>query len=677
MSGSIAQPSASLTIPGFALVALIYSSSKTLVYRAVAQESGQSVVIKLLQGEFPRFQDLVQLQNEYAIAKSLNHPGIVQALELKALDRGYALILEDFGGVSLTQYVEQQSLSVSDVLQIGRDLAAILHELSRHRIIHKDIKPCNILIHPQSKQVKLIDFSIASRLPRETQRIQSPASLAGTLAYLAPEQTGRMNRTIDYRTDFYALGVTLYQLLSGQLPFISDDSLSLIHCHMTQHPDPVHQVNPQVPPMVSTIIAKLMAKNAEERYQSALGLKYDLDQCWSTWQESRDVPHFVSGTKDVSDRFLIPEKLYGRDAEVKALLAAFHRVAHGASELILVAGISGIGKTVVINEIHRPIVQQRGYFIRGKFEQFKRNIPFSALVQAGQDLVRQLLSESDAELKRWTQKILDALGARAQVIIDLIPELEHVLGPQPSVLELSGPTAENRLNHLFQKFIQVFASADHPLAICVDDLQWADFASLNLMRSLVTQSQTQHLLLLGAYRDTEVSPTHPLTLMLNALEDWSPESQSVSLGPLGESAIDQLVADTLLCSVTAAQSLSQLIFQKTQGNPFFSTQFFYGLYQDGHIVFNPDQGGWECALTEVRRAALTEDVVQFMVGRLQLLPTRTRDALKMAACIGNSFDLKTLAVVCTCSQADIAADLWQVVQDGLIIPENETYRFFQ
>ncbi|OUC15408.1 MAG: serine/threonine protein kinase, partial [Alkalinema sp. CACIAM 70d] len=551
---------------------------------------------------------------------------------------------------------------------IGLQISDILHELCQYQIVHKDIKPANLLIHPESKQVKLIDFSIASLLPKETQTLLNPNVLEGTLAYLAPEQTGRMNRAIDYRTDFYAFGVTLYQLLTGQLPFASEDPLELIHCHIAQQPMPADQVNPAVPPMLARIVAKLMAKNAEDRYQSALGLKHDLKQCLEQWHQTGAIPEFSLAQRDISDRFSIPEKLYGREQEVQTLLDAFARIAEGHSELMLVAGFSGIGKTAVINEVHKPIVKQRGYFIKGKFDQFNRNIPFSAFVQAFRDLVAQLLSESDTQLHTWKSQILDALGDNAQVIVDLIPELDRILGPQPPAPELSGTAAQNRFNLLFQRFIHVFTTADHPLVMFIDDLQWADLASLNLIRVLMAEAKTGYLLLLGAYRDNEVFAAHPLMLTLDDLAKAGAVIQTLTLKPLSDQSLNQLVAETLHTTESVAQPLTELVMQKTQGNPFFATQFLKVLHQEQLITFDRDAGHWQCEIGRVRDAALTDDVVEFMARQLQKLPEVTQDILKLAACIGAQFDLDTLAIVAEQSQTEVANALWQALQEGLILP---------
>ena len=665
---------------GYTVTEQLYEGARTAVYRAVSATE-KPVVIKVMRQSHPDFSELIHFRNQYAITKNLSIPGVVRALSLEPWQNGYALVMEDFGGVSLQQYIVDRALSLTEVLGIALQMADILQGLSQHRAIHKDIKPANVLIQPTSKRIQLIDFSIATLLPKETQEIRDLSGLEGTLAYLAPEQTGRMNRGIDYRTDFYGLGVTLYELLAGQLPFLATDPLELVHCHIAKTPVSVREANLAIPEMVSQLVLKLMAKNAEDRYQSALGLKHDLLHCLETFKDTGDIAEFELGQQDVSDRFLISEKLYGREREVQTLLEAFERTSRGSAELMLVAGYSGVGKTAVVNEVHKPITRQNGYFIKGKFDQFNRNIPFSAFVQAFRNLMGHLLGESDAQLASWKAKLLAALGDSGQAIVDVIPELERVLGKQPDVPELSGGAAQNRFNLLFGKFVKVFAMPEHPLVLFLDDLQWADSASLDLLTLLMSESSadadTDCLLVLGAYRDNEVFSAHPLTLTLNKLEKQGALINTLTLNPLSQSDISRLVADTLHCTAETVTPLAQLVYQKTQGNPFFSTQFLKGLHGEGCIVFNTNVGHWQCDLAEVRQLSLTDDVVEFMVRQLQQLPESTQTVLKLAACIGNRFELGTLAVVCDCSQEDIAADLWQALQQGLVIPGNDTYKFFQ
>ena len=513
-----------------------------------------------------------------------------------------------------------------------------------------------------------------------------------------------MNRGIDYRSDFYALGVTFYELLTGELPFKSDDAMELVYCHIAKtppaikphpnllvgrekpHPNPllikergqevIKEREQDIPPVLSDIVMKLMAKNAEDRYQSALGLKHDLEVCLKQLQETDNIKYFQIALRDICDRFIIPEKLYGREQEVEELLTAFERVSNGNSELMLVAGFSGIGKTAVVNEVHKPIVKQHGYFIKGKFDQFNRNIPFSAFVQAFRNLMGQLLSETDAQLSSWKHQILQAVGESGQIIIDVIPELEQIIGKQPQVLELSGAAAQNRFNLIFKKFIQVFTAKEHPLVVFLDDLQWADSASLNLLKVLMSESETNYLLLIGAYRDNEVFPAHPFMLTLEDISKAEAIINKITLLPLNNESLNQLISDTLSCDLEASQPLTKFAYQKTQGNPFFSTQFLKSLYEDGLIEFDFDTSSWKCDISSVKTLALTDDVVEFMALQLQKLPESTQNILKLAACIGNQFDLATLAIICEKSEAEAATDLWKALQEGLVLPQSEVYKFY-
>ncbi|MBD2578043.1 ATP-binding sensor histidine kinase [Oscillatoria sp. FACHB-1406] len=662
-----------IELPGYRFRGTLYKTQSIVVCRGLRLSDNQPVTIKVPQQDYPTFNELLQFRNQYAIARNLDIPGIVRPYSLEPYRNSYALVMEDFGGVSLRDYAKQHPLLVACVLEIAVQVADILHTLHANFVIHKDIKPANILIHPQTQQVKLIDFSIASLLPKETQEIKNPKGLEGTLAYIAPEQTGRMNRAIDYRSDFYSLGVTLFELLAGELPFQSNDLMELVHCHIAQKAPSLVQFG--VPEVVASIVAKLMAKNAEDRYQSALGLKYDLERCLAQLQETGRLEPFEIGKRDLCDRFIIPEKLYGREAEVLQLLEAFERVSTGSTEMMLVAGFSGIGKTAVINEVHKPIVRQHGYFIKGKFDQFNRNIPFSAFVQAFRDLMQQLMSESDRELQAWKTQILEAVGDNGQLLIEVIPELERLIGVQPPVAELSGTAAQNRFNFLFQKFIAVFTTVEHPLVLFLDDLQWTDSASLGLMKLLMEDKG--HLLLLGAYRDNEVSPVHPFILTVDELVKTGATVTTMTLPPLHLHHINRAIADTLGCQPEAAQPLSKFVYQKTRGNPFFTVHFLKGLHQDDCITFDYQTGIWQCDLAQVRSLSLTDDVVEFMAAQLQKLPAETQTVLKFASCIGAQFDLSALAIVSEQFQTETSVALWKALQEGLILPISQTYKFFQ
>ncbi|MEY3866813.1 MAG: hypothetical protein RLZZ338_704 [Cyanobacteriota bacterium] len=676
-----------ITLPNYIFTEIIYTGTKSRVYRGYRQSDKTPVVVKILNTEYPPFKELVLFRNQYTLAKNLEIKGIITPYSLENYRNGYALVMEDFGGMSLDQYTEGKPLPLDKFFPLAIALVQILEDLSKQRVIHKDIKPQNILINPKTKEVKLIDFSIASLLSRETQTIINPNVLEGTISYISPEQTGRMNRGIDYRTDFYSLGVTFFELLTGELPFSAKDPMELVHCHLAKNPPKVHSLNPNIPPILSEIISLLMEKTPEARYQSALGLKHDLETCQQEWEKTGRIPDAIASfalkSLDLCDRFIIPEKIYGRQREIDILLTAFERVAtppinneKPRIEMMLVAGFSGIGKTAIVNEVNKPIVRRRGYFIKGKFDQFNRNIPLSSFVQAFRDLMEQISSENPTKLAQWQAKIISELGENAQVIIEVIPELERIIGQQPPVVELSGSAAQNRFNLLFQKFLQIFTTKEHPLVIFIDDLQWADTASLKLIKLLMTEGEKGYLLLIGAYRDNEVSPTHALTLTLDEIEKSGATIDTITLEPLGESDLNHLVADTLNCVPEFAFNLTNLVHQKTQGNPFFATQFIKFLYESRLIQFNRDLGYWQCDIAKVRVLSVTDDVVEFMSLQLQKLPNSTQEVLKLAACIGNQFDLETLAIISEKYLSETATDLWKSLQENLVIPTSDIYKFY-
>ena len=676
--------STQVNIPGYRISEEIYKGSRTLVYRGYREIDQKPVVIKLLKNSYPNFKELLQFRNQYTITKNLDLAGIIQTYSLESYNNAYALIMEDFGGISLNEYTANSPLSLPHFLNIAIQIVSILEGLHCHQIIHKDIKPANILIQPETQQIQLIDFSIASLLARETQTLSNPNILEGTLAYLSPEQTGRMNRGIDYRSDFYSLGVTFFELLTAKLPFECNDQMELVYCHLAKLPPFAHTINPSIPSVVSEIIYKLMAKNAEDRYQSALGLKYDLETCWRQWEAQGGIVYFELGSRDICKRFLIPEKLYGREAEVENLLASFDRVVnppqkeqHSGTEIMLVTGFSGIGKTAVVNEVHKPIIKKRGYFIKGKYDQFQRNIPFSAIVQALRDFVGQLLCETDISIEHWKRKILEVLGDNGQVIIDVIPELETLIGKQQPAPELSANADQNRFNLLFHKFIQLFTNQGHPLVIFLDDLQWADSASLNLIQLLISEIYPCHLLLICAYRDNEFLTTHPIKMMLDEIKQKGANINTIVLNPLQQDDLNHLISETLHCSLEFALPLTQFVYEKTKGNPLYCHHYLKKLQEDGLIYFNIEVGYWQYNLAQIRTLGLSDDILELIILQLQKLPKSTQEVLKLAACIGNNFDLNTLAIVYKKSQLETASNLWNALQEGFLISSNKSYNLWQ
>ena len=718
-----------LGLNGYRIVQEIHSGVKSLVYRGYRERDQQPAIVKFLKSEYPTLEEVTRLRNEYKIAQPLDCPSITKVYSLENYRNSFALILEDFGGSSLDQLLTNQTLPVTEVLRIAIVLIDALDYLHRHSIIHKDIKPANIIINSTTGEVKLTDFSISSRLQQENQSVSNPSELAGTLAYLSPEQTGRMNRSVDYRSDYYSLGMTLYQMLAGQLPFVTEDPMELIHCHLAKQPLPLCEIR-EVPQVISDIVMKLLAKTAEERYQSAAGLKFDLETCLNQLLATGTIAHFAIATRDKGSQLLIPQKLYGREQEVIELLAAFERISQSSvtpnplskgaleeeestltpplprgargvqsyalqestltpplprgarggqshAEMILVSGYSGIGKTAIVNEVHKPIVRQRGYFISGKFDQFNRNIPYSAIITAFQALINQLLTENSRQIASWKHQLLDALIPNAQVIIDVIPEVEFIIGPQPEVPQLGPTESQNRFNRVFQQFLKVFCQPQHPVVLFLDDLQWADSASLKLMQLLMSDSDSEYLLIIGAYRDNEVNPTHPLIQTLEKIRESGANLNNITVQPLAINHVSQLIADTLNESAATKriQSFSELLFSKTQGNPFFLTQLLKTLASEQLLHYEASSDKWQWDIEAIQAIGITDlNVVELIARNIQKLPEATQKTLKLAACIGNTFNLDILAIVNEASELVTGAQLWPALQAGLILPLSNAYK---
>ncbi|MBW4444862.1 MAG: AAA family ATPase [Plectolyngbya sp. WJT66-NPBG17] len=677
-----------IALPGVAIHSKIYESSASLVYRGIRVQDEQAhcfadtarVVVKLLKQDYPSSQELTRYRQEYEITRFLNLEGVVKAYSQQDYQRTLVILLEDFGGESLERWMRQRlnfcPMPLSTFLRLAIDLTEILGSVHAANVIHKDINPSNIVLNPDTGVVKLIDFGISTRFNRTNPTFKSPHVLEGTLAYLSPEQTGRMNRLLDYRTDFYSLGVTLYELLTGQLPFLSTDILELVHCHIAKHPVPPHELNATIPKSISEIIVKLMAKNAEDRYQSAWGIKADLECCVEQLGEAGRIGDIQLGLQDVSDQFYIPQKLYGREAEIAALLAAFDRVSGVENsplrvEMLLVSGYAGIGKSALVQELYKPITAKRGYFISGKFDQFQRNIPYSAIMDALQELVQQLLGEPDDQMQQWRSRLLAALGSNGHIIIDVIPEVELIIGKQPPVPEVGATEAQNRFNLCFQKFVRVFCSAEHPLVIFLDDLQWIDSATLKLIELMLLDEQTQSLFLIGAYRDNAVNSTHPLVLMLEELRQQGAVIQEIVLSPLTLEPLSHLIAETLHQDTDAVRALAQLVLYKTEGNPFFINEFLKTLYSEDCLTFNPDHRNWQWDVEQIQAKNITDNVVVLMTDRLNKLPESAKQILQLAACVGNGFDLKTLSMICEMQAHELFSNLVIAVQSGLILPLSE------
>ncbi|MCU1262437.1 MAG: multi-sensor signal transduction multi-kinase, partial [Bryobacterales bacterium] len=609
---SVTEPS------GYVLEPLREGPDFTL-YRGRQRGHPSPVLAVALSAEQP--QGLRRLEHEYSLAAELDHEWAAKPLALTRQEGRTILILTDPGGKPLDLVLERdqgQPLDLTRVLRIAIGLATALGQVHRQGLIHKDIKPGNVLVDDNG-DVWLTGFGIASQLPHECQAPAPPEIIAGTLAYMAPEQTGRMNRSIDTRSDLYSLGVSLYQMLTGALPFAAADPLEWVHCHIACQPIPPGD-RAAVPEPLSAIVMKLLAKNAEERYQTASGLEIDLRRCLAEWQSHSRIDPFLLGAHDSPDRLLIPEKLYGREREIDVLLAAFDRVvAQGPPEFVLVSGYSGVGKSSVVNELHKALVPPRGLFASGKFDQYKRDIPYTTLAQASQTLIRQILVKSEVEVGHWRHALQEALGPNGQLIINLVPELEFLIGKQPPVPDLSPQDARNRFQLAFRRFLGAFARPEHPLALFLDDLQWLDAATLELLERLITDPDVRHLMLVGAYRDNEVSSSHPLTRTLEAIRKAGARMQEIVLAPLGLDDVGRLVAEALHCEWEVAYPLAQLVHEKTGGNPFFAIQFLTAWPEEGLLGFDPDASAWVWDLARIRAKGYTDNVVDLMMGKLKRL----------------------------------------------------------
>jgi PAS domain S-box-containing protein len=653
-------------------------SADFTLYRGRKHNDPSPVLAIVPTTEQPSPQIIRRLDHEYSFAAELDPAWAAKPLAITRHEGRTILILKDPGGEPLDRVLERgqrQPLDLTRFLRAAVGLAKTLGQVHRHGLIHKDIKPANVFVD-DTGNAWLTGFGIASQLPFERQSPEAPEIIAGTLAYMAPEQTGRMNRSIDSRSDLYSLGVTLYEMLTGSLPFTASDPMEWVHCHIARQPAaPSERLN-TVPASVSAITMKLLSKTAEERYQTAAGVESDLRRCLSQWESQGCIDNFTLGAHDTPDRLMIPEKLYGRDREVDALLTAFDRtVAGGRPELVLVSGYSGIGKSAVVNELHKPLVPPRGLFASGKFDQYKRDIPYATLAQAFQSLVRPLLSKGEEELRKWRDALLDALEPNGLLMVELVPELKHVIGEQPPVPELPPSEAQRRFQLVFRRFIGVFARPEHPLALFLDDLQWLDAATLDLLEDLLTRDDLRHLFLIGAYRDNEVNAMHPLMRKLDAIRQAGAAVEDIVLAPLGQDDLRQLLVDSLHCQQGRAGPLAKLIHEKTTGNPFFAIQFISTLAEEGLLGFGYAEGRWVWDLNRIHAKGYTDNVVELMVGKLNRLQVETQEALKQFACMGNSAEFDMLAMAYEKSTAELHQHLWEAVRTGLIHRSEDSYRF--
>jgi PAS domain S-box-containing protein len=626
-------------------------------------------------GEPPTAASQNRLSHEYGLKDQLDSAWAVRPLELVRQGDRTVLLFDDPGGEPLERLLGAP-FETDRFVRLAISIAAALGEVHLRGLVHKDLKPAHILVGESMQSVRLTGFGLATLLPRERQSPAPPETIAGTLAYMAPEQTGRMNRSIDARSDLYSLGVTFYQMLTGSLPFTASEPMEWIHCHIARKPIPPSERVEHVPAQVSRIVMKLLAKTAEERYQTAIGLQHDLQRCLTEWEAGRQIKPFPLGERDIPDRLLIPEKLYGREREIATLLTAFDRVVNeGTPALVLVSGYSGIGKSSVVNELHKVLVPPRGLFASGKFDQYKRNIPYSTLAQAFQSLVSQILGKSDTEMGQWRAALQEALGPNGQLMVTLVPELALVIGEPPPPPELPLQDQQARFQTVFRRFLGVFARPEHPLTLFLDDLQWLDPATLDLIEQLISHPDVRHLLLVGAYRDNEVGPAHALARTLARLRGAGGRVREIVLAPLRLEDVARLLADALHMEPGRVRPLAELMFEKTAGNPFFTIEFMLALAEHELLTFDPGMTAWTWDLPHIRLKGFTDNVADLMAAKLSRLARVTRKALGQLACLGNVANADTIALVDAETEEATHAALWDAVRAGLVLRSESTYRF--
>ena len=661
-------------VEGFKTACQIFKNSNSVIYKAVRAENSRPVILKVLKDEYPSQRQISKFKYEYNLLCSMDTMVIAKAYGLQKHGNGLVMILEDFGGELLRSSMADHRFILDEFLRLSIQVAEVLDKIHSVNIIHKNINPSIFLWDYSTEQIKLIDLSLAITLPQEQPQLENPHTLEGELAYISPEQTGRMNRPLDYHTDLYSLGIVFYEILTGRVPFESTDALELVHSHIAKRPRPLAEINPDIPIILADIVMKLLEKNAEDRYQSAFGLKTDLECCLKQLKETGKMTFFELAREDFSSRFQIPHKLYGREQEVKALLQAFDRIGEGMTELMLVSGYSGIGKSSLVHEIHKPITEKRGCFISGKHEQYQRSIPYSALTQALSQFCRYLLTEPAEILQNWQTKIPNAVGNNGQVIIDVVPDLELIIGEQSSLSQVGPQESQNRFNMIFQKFIRAISAEEHPLVVFIDDLQWADAALLNLLKTLLIDKDINHLLIVGAYRDNEVDSTHPLIMTIGELSKENVFVNTVKLENLSRGAVNALIADTLDEESDEVEPLTGLIYEKTQGNAFFLTRFLQSLHEEDLVVPDHVKHKWLWDEAQIQSKQITDNVVDLMSSKIQKFSPETQSILKLASCIGSHFDLQILSIICQRNPSDTLTCLWTSIHEGLILPLDDNYQ---
>lgn len=684
-----------ISLAGYQIKEEIYSGEKCLVYRA--RENNKSVIIKILRADYPEPSELAAFKNEYEILKNINSKGVIRVLGVEKYKNGIAIVLEDIGGKDLSQIFESNpNIAIEEIIRIMILSVNAISEIHKLNIVHGEIKSQNIIYNPSTNELQIIDFDKASFLSKQNSFISLNSSLEKTLAYISPEQTGRMNRYVDYRTDYYSLGITFYKLITGELPFLFSDPMELVHAHIARTPtSPIdlvlsrskqlNDLESVIYRVLSDIIMKLLQKNPEDRYQSSEGIAYDLEWCLQSLLNKKSDLEFQIARNDFSSKFQIPEKLYGRTKEIVQIVKIFKRIAEanndisensnlpGKPSLLLISGRSGIGKSMLINEVNRAILEYKGYFASGRYDRFKQMIPYFAITNAFQILIQQILTENEQSIFLWRETLQNALGANGKLIVEVIPELETLLGEQPPVVELGLVESQNRFHLVFQNFIQAFCIRNYPIAIFLDDVQWADFSSIKLIHTILLDTEIKNLFIILSFRDNEIQALSSFSVLLDKLKERQFPYKEIFLDSITISDIAHMVRDTLNCDSKSAKELASIIFEKTKGNPFFVNEMFKNLYAKNLICYS--DGTWTLKINKIREEKISENVIDLMIEKVQVLKLNQVGLLKLASCIGDSFSLSILAGVSETSIEEVKLELIKISNEGFLFIRGDIIHF--
>lgn len=627
----------------YKILEVIHNSEQITISKAINVKNNEKVMIKTLNTEFNNPINISKIKSTYNLVKKLESKYIVKVYEFTEFQNRFSFILEDFGGMPLSQYINNNHIELKELLEIALKITKCIKYIHSNHIIHKNINPFNIFYNPEKKIIKLFGFENSSEFSFEAAEAFNPNKFEETVAYISPEQTGRMNRPMDYRTDFYSLGVTLYELACSELPFTSFDSADIVYFHMAKTLLPIDEINPRIPVIVSKIILKLMGKMPEDRYKSAVGIEFDLQECVNQLEEKAIIEEFELGKNDISDKFEIPKKIYGRGNEIKKLLDTFKRATHENVELILVSGCSGIGKTALVNELHKPIMKGHGIFLSGKCNQYNKNTPYSALFNALDQFCTYILSDSEVEVKKWRKRISDSLRENGALLINVIPRLQLVIDSKPQLIEESVTEIQTKFSAVLQNLLRAIPSESRPIVFFIDDLQWIDAASLELFEKVFSDDSIKGLMFICTYRENEVDSSHPLIRTIEKLKKDNCRIENLHLDNLDINAVMEMVFNIFSCTEEEAYGLAKIVYEKTLGNPFYIIEFLKYCNEEKLLYYNTCEKRWIWKESDIINSKISDNVVEFLIEKMKILPEVTKELISMAACIGNRFDIKILS----------------------------------